>query len=141
MKLHPLSRHLPAIAALLLMLGVAAGAFGAHALRAHVDAAMLATWQTAVLYQLIHGLGLLLVCALHNRLHPVWAQRGTRLLLAGTLMFSGSLYLLVLGGPVWAGIITPIGGSCFLLGWALVAVASWRHDPSEPVPSSIRSHA
>ncbi len=118
------------------MLGVAAGAFGAHALRARVDAAQLAVWHTAVLYQLVHGLGLLLVSALHTQLHPVWQRWAVRLMLAGILMFSGSLYLLVLAGQRWLGAITPLGGSLMLLGWALVAIAAWRHRPPAPKDSS-----
>ncbi|MBX7020205.1 DUF423 domain-containing protein [Providencia rettgeri] len=106
--------------------GVGLGAFGAHALRAMVDASALATWQTAVLYQLLHGLGLLLIAALGNRLHPAWQSRSAVLMLVGVLIFSGSLYILVLSGVKWLGAITPIGGVAMILAWLCLAFAAVR---------------
>lgn len=113
-------------ASLLLMLGVGTGAFGAHGLRAHVGADMLAVWQTAVLYQLVHALGLLGVAALRPRLHAGLASAATAFLLAGILIFSGSLYALVLSGVRMIGAITPLGGVSFMIGWLLLALAAWR---------------
>lgn len=113
-------------ASLLLMLGVGTGAFGAHGLRAHVGADMLAVWQTAVLYQLVHALGLLGVAALRPHLHAGLAAAATAFLLAGILIFSGSLYALVLSGVRMIGAITPLGGVSFMIGWLLLALAAWR---------------
>jgi len=127
------TRILVIIAALLLMVGVAAGAFGAHGLRAHVSADMLTVWQTAVLYQLIHALGLLALAALRPQLARGAATAGASFLLAGIVIFSGSLYVLVLTGTRAIGVITPVGGVCFLIGWLLVALAALRAPRAEAV--------
>ena len=100
-------------------LGVAAGAFGAHGLRDRLDAGSLATFETAVRYQLIHALALLVAS---QRSTQAPAARGAGLAFAiGILLFSGSLYALALGAPRAIGIITPFGGLSFLAGWALLA--------------------
>lgn len=112
--------------ALSLLAGVAAGAFGAHGLRQAVSPDMLAVWQTAVLYQMVHGLGLLALAALQGRLAAGPARWAGRFMVAGILIFSGSLYVLVLSGITVLGAITPIGGVCFIVAWALVALAAWR---------------
>ena len=111
------------------MLGVGTGAFGAHGLKAHVTADMLAVWQTAVLYQLVHALGLLGTAALRPQLHPRLSTAAALFLLAGILIFSGSLYALVLSGIRGIGAITPIGGVCFMIGWLLLALAALRERP------------
>lgn len=120
------SRYLVIIAALTLMIGVAAGAFGAHGLKRVVDADMLAIWQTAVLYQLIHGLGMLLIALL--ALHGSSTQLGNAgaVMFAGVVVFSGSLYLLVLTGTTWLGAITPLGGAAMIVAWAMVAWTAYR---------------
>ena len=109
------------------LLGVALGAFGAHGLKSRVPAEMLAVWQTAVQYHLIHALGLLAVGIL-LKLFPETALLRTSgwCLTGGIVLFSGSLYLMVLSGLRPLGMITPIGGVLFLLGWLLLAVAIWR---------------
>ena len=105
------------------LLGVAAGAFGAHALRARLDAPALAVWETAARYQLFHALALLAVALAASRWPaPGWAAAGW-LFVAGTVVFSGSLYLLVLTGTRWLGAVTPLGGLCLLAGWAMLAWA------------------
>ena len=104
-----------------MLLAVALGAFGAHGLKSRVSAEMLAVWQTAVLYHLVHALGLLLVglLALHLPVRAVgWALQG------GIVLFSGSLYLMVLTGIRPLGMITPLGGVAFLVGWLLLAQAA-----------------
>lgn len=111
-------------AAILLMLGVTAGAFGSHALRNVVHINMLAVWHTAVLYQLLHGLGLLALVAITPHLQPRCARLAGPTLLLGTLLFSFSLYALVLTNTTWLGFITPIGGMLMIAGWGLVAVAA-----------------
>lgn len=104
-----------------MLLAVALGAFGAHGLKSRVSAEMLAVWQTAVLYHLAHALGLLLVGLLALHL-PVRAAGWT--LLVGIVLFSGSLYLMVLTGIRPLGMVTPLGGVAFLAGWLLLALAA-----------------
>jgi uncharacterized membrane protein YgdD (TMEM256/DUF423 family) len=104
-----------------MLLAVALGAFGAHGLKSRVSAEMLTVWQTAVLYHLVHALGLLLVGLLALHL-PVRAAGWT--LQAGIVLFSGSLYLMVLTGIRPLGMITPLGGVAFLAGWLLLALAA-----------------
>lgn len=111
-------------------LGVALGAFGAHGLEEVLKAnGREATWDTAVLYQFVHA-GLLLVIG-------VWVEKGspskflrlaTWLLVAGILVFSGSLYLLSLTNIKWLGAITPIGGLSFLAAWAFFFFHSFRNN-------------
>lgn len=120
------SRYLVLIAALVLMTGVAAGAFGAHGLKRIVDADMLAIWHTAVLYQLVHGIGMLLAALLATHFAPSLLNTAAALMFAGVLVFSGSLYVLVLTGTPWLGAITPIGGLAFIAAWAMVAWAAYR---------------
>jgi uncharacterized membrane protein YgdD (TMEM256/DUF423 family) len=108
------------------MLAVGIGAFGAHALKSHLDEYALSIYQTAVQYQFYHSLALLgvgLLC--------LWYPQ-SRLLLAsgiaffaGILVFSGSLYLLSFTGIRWLGAITPIGGLAFIAGWVLLLVTAW----------------
>jgi uncharacterized membrane protein YgdD (TMEM256/DUF423 family) len=108
------------------LVGVAAGAFGAHALRARVPADLLVVYETGARYQMYHALALLAV-ALAAARWPAggWTLPGW-LFTAGIVVFSGSLYLLALTGTRWLGAITPIGGVCFLAGWALLALAGMR---------------
>lgn len=111
-------------AALALLIAVAAGAFGAHGLKAWVSPERLAVWQTAVLYQLVHGLALLALIALGNRLQTSLRSKACVLMSAGIVIFSGSLYALVLSGITALGAITPIGGAALLAAWALVIWAA-----------------
>ena len=113
-----------AFGALCLLTGVGAGAFGAHGLKQVVSPSLLAVWQTAVRYQLVHGLGLLILVALAPHLNAALSRHAIRLMAAGIVIFSGSLYALVLSGYTMLGAITPIGGVAFILAWALVAVAA-----------------
>ena len=107
------------IAAVLCFLAVALGAFGAHSLRSALEArGMLDVWNKAVFYHFIHAIALL-VLALYGTIN----RGACLLLLIGILLFSGSLYLLALTNLRWLGPITPIGGLCFLAGWAWSAVA------------------
>ena len=99
------------------LLGVAAGAFGAHALRARLSAEMLAVWETAVRYQLFHALALLATAWALSRWPGRQGIAAGWLFVAGTLLFSGSLYALSVGGQRWLGTITPLGGVAFLAGW------------------------
>ncbi|HKL27234.1 MAG TPA: DUF423 domain-containing protein [Desulfuromonadales bacterium] len=115
------------IGSLSALLGVALGAFGAHGLKSRVHPDMLAVWQTGVQYHLVHALGLLLIAILCQLLPQAGLLRPAGwVLLAGTLLFSGSLYLMVLTGVRALGMITPLGGIAFLLGWLLLALAAWQ---------------
>jgi len=116
-----MSRYFFTIGAVLAGLAVAAGAFGAHMLGDLVSAARLDTFQTGVTYQMYHALALLAVGWI-SRTEPKKFQDAGYCFLAGILLFSGSLYLLVLADIPWLGAITPFGGLAFLAGWALLAV-------------------
>ena len=105
--------------------GVALGAFGAHALRDTFDAAQLELWKTAQEYQIWHALGLVLVGILEAQRKKPLALVGW-LLIAGTLLFSGSLYALAFTGQNWLGAVTPLGGACFIAAWLAFAVACGR---------------
>jgi uncharacterized membrane protein YgdD (TMEM256/DUF423 family) len=104
------------VAGMLGFAGVALGAFGAHALSSRVPPERLATWNTAVLYHLLHAVALLAV-AVAGRWDIRWPAR---LWLTGILLFSGSLYALVLTGITRLALITPVGGLCLLAGWGAV---------------------
>ena len=107
-------------------LGVALGAFGAHGLKARVGPELLETWETAARYQLVHALALLATAWAASRWPgPVVSAAGW-LFLAGVLLFSGSLYALVLTGVRALGAVTPLGGLCFIAGWLALALAAWR---------------
>ena len=107
-------------------LGVVAGAFGAHGLKAWVSPELLAVFETGVRYHLIHALALLAVAWASTR----WASAAIRaagwLFVAGILVFSGSLYVLTLTGIRALGAITPFGGVAFIAGWLLLAWGAWR---------------
>ncbi len=110
-------------------LAVAAGAFGAHALRSQLTADMLDVFQTGTTYQMYHALALLAVGILLGRFSAdgsVWLNWSGWLFVAGTLLFSGSLYALSLSGVTWLGAITPLGGLAFLGGWLALAIGLLR---------------
>ena len=107
-------------------LGVAAGAFGAHALRARLDPRMLEVFETAVRYQMFHALALFAAAWLWQQTSTTAAQVAGWAFVAGILLFSGSLYALALTGVRGLGAITPIGGVAFLVGWAALALAATR---------------
>ncbi len=111
------------IGSLLAGLGVVLGAFGAHALKATISANLLEVFETGVRYQMYHALGLMALAWAISR----WPERGLSsaawLMLAGTVVFSGSLVLLSVTGARWLGAITPIGGVLLIAGWMLT---TWR---------------
>jgi uncharacterized membrane protein YgdD (TMEM256/DUF423 family) len=116
-----------ALAAVLLFVAVAAGAFGAHALKTRLEPELLAAWLTAVQYHFWHGLALL-ASGLLLMQKPESAALGIAawLFVAGIVLFSGSLYALALTGIRVLGAVTPIGGVAFLAAWAAFAWAAWR---------------
>lgn len=108
-------------------MAVALGAFGAHGLKARLAADLLATFETGVRYQMYHALALLAVAWAITR----WGGSGLPvaagwLFVAGTVLFSFSLYALALTGVRWLGAITPLGGVAFVAGWLCLALAAWR---------------
>ena len=108
------------------LLGVAAGAFGAHVLRGRLTPDDLQIFETAVRYQMYHALALLAVGLFSIRFASASATAAGWCFLAGIVIFSGSLYLLVLSGARWWGAVTPIGGVGFLIGWLFLLWAALR---------------
>ncbi len=106
---------LAALAVLLL------GAFGAHGLKGKISPEDLTIFETGVRYHMYHALGLILLSVLGLYYYPEMIQLPAMLLSVGILLFSGSLYILVLTGLRWMGAITPIGGVAFIAGWLLLA--------------------
>lgn len=116
------------LASLLLALAVALGAFGAHALKSRLAPDLQAVWQTAVDYHAWHALGLFGVgLYLLHRPEAAGAAWGAWLLIGGIVLFSGSLYALALGGSRGIGAITPVGGTAFIAGWLVFALAVWKN--------------
>lgn len=105
-------------------IGVGAGAFGAHALRARLEPRMLEVFETGARYQMYHAVALLGVAWVASRWPGAWTTASGWLLLAGTVLFSGSLYAMALTGVRALGAVTPIGGVCFIAGWVCLAVAA-----------------
>lgn len=132
------ANHFPVLAAALFgATGVGIGALGTHALEPTLDAAgMMHAWDTATRYQMFHALALLGVGAwvrtaagvAENR--ALWAARWWTF---GTILFSGSLYGLALGGPGarWLGPVTPVGGVLLILGWCYLLAAAWGSNTSD----------
>jgi uncharacterized membrane protein YgdD (TMEM256/DUF423 family) len=112
-------RWVTAAGAALGALGVALGAFGAHALKARVDAEALGWWHTGVEYQMWHAVAVLAL-GLAGR---SWVRMPAWGLVAGTLVFSSTLYAMALGAPRWLGAVTPVGGAAMIVAWTLLC---WR---------------
>ena len=112
--------------ALLAATGVMLGAFGAHALGDGLGPERMEWWHTAVQYQLWHAVGLVALAALPTPRPGLPAL----LLTVGTLIFSGTLYLMALTGVRWLGAVTPIGGTLMIAGWFLLAWRAWRQRPA-----------
>jgi uncharacterized membrane protein YgdD (TMEM256/DUF423 family) len=118
------NRNILLAGAIFMALGVLLGAFGAHALKKILSSEMLAVYQTGVEYQFYHALGLLLVGLTGFQIESKWIRWSGILLVAGIILFSGSLYVLALSGIKGFGAITPIGGISFVAGWVCLAVAA-----------------
>ena len=121
-----MSRQFIPIAALSAFISVAAGAFGAHSLAGLLSPDRLEVFETAARYQMYHALALLVVGWLAAQTPSRALQVAGWLFVIGTLLFSGSLYLLTLSGIRWLGAITPLGGLGFLGGWLALAWGCWR---------------
>ena len=111
-----------ALGAVNAVIAIAAGAFGAHALRERLDARALEVFETAARYQMYHALALVLCGVIATR----GATTAGWILQAGIVLFSGSLYVLALTGTKGLGAITPVGGLAFLVGWMWLAWSAWR---------------
>lgn len=127
MSKHTLQQKLFIAGTLLMALSVALGAFGAHALKGAISDQRLATFDTAVKYQIIHALGLIVIAAMHRRLHRYILLKFYYMILIGVFLFSGSLYALATSSlwtdmnVNWIGAITPFGGALFILSWIYLA--------------------
>jgi uncharacterized membrane protein YgdD (TMEM256/DUF423 family) len=113
------------VGALLGFAGVAAGAFGAHALRSRLAPDLLAVFEVGVRYQMYHALALLLLGLWGTRLGAGSLRLAGLCFTGGVLVFSGSLYALALSGQRWLGAVTPLGGLLFLAGGVVLVVAAW----------------
>jgi uncharacterized membrane protein YgdD (TMEM256/DUF423 family) len=121
-----MTRTFFALGALSALLAVAAGAFGAHALRARLVPDMQTVFETSVRYHMYHALALFVAAWAFTRWPGGPVIAAGWLFVVGTVLFSGSLYLLALSGQRWLGAITPLGGLAFILGWAALAWAALR---------------
>lgn len=114
------------IVAIVMAFAVAIGAFGAHGLKAHLDAYGLAIFKTASFYHFIHGIGMFIVLILADKMSVKLSSLSFFSFFVGIFLFSGSLYVLALRSafpsiPGWLGAITPLGGLAFILGWLGIA--------------------
>lgn len=119
-----MTRYFGTIAALSAFIAVAAGAFGAHALKARLEPDLLTVFETAARYQMYHALALFIAAWLAMQEPCIWAVRAGWCFIIGTVLFSGSLYALALSGVRALGAITPLGGVAFLAGWICLALAA-----------------
>lgn len=115
-----------ALGGVLAALAVGLGAIGAHALKSQLTPDRLETFQTAVQYQMIHAIGLILVgiVSLHNRSR--WSDASGWAMLVGILLFSGFLYAWLATGQRWFVHLVPVGGVLYIIGWLLLAIGAWR---------------
>jgi uncharacterized membrane protein YgdD (TMEM256/DUF423 family) len=120
------ARKTLAIAGALIALATVLGAFGAHALKAHLSQDKLLVYETAVRYHFIHALGLLAIGVLLRSVDGELLRWSATLVLIGIILFSGSLYWLTFGAPRIVGVVTPIGGLALIAGWILFATTMWR---------------
>jgi uncharacterized membrane protein YgdD (TMEM256/DUF423 family) len=124
----PITHKYRLLGSLLALSAVLFGAFGAHALKETLSAHdSIQTWETAVRYQMWHALALMLLSI--NDLSNNLPKMTGPCFVIGSLLFSGSLYGLALDGPKWLGPITPLGGLCLMIGWALLVYSSLKNRP------------
>jgi uncharacterized membrane protein YgdD (TMEM256/DUF423 family) len=121
------SGRILAIAGVLLALATVFGAFGAHALKAHLSPDRLQVYETAVRYHFFHALGLLGIGLALRTIDSGPLRWAAMLIVIGIVLFSGSLYALTFGAPRPIGIVTPVGGLALIAGWICFAAGVWRH--------------
>ena len=121
-----MSRTFFLLGSLFAFLAVAAGAFGAHSLKAKLPAELLSVFETAVRYQMYHALALCAAGWASYQYQHVALRTAGWLFVCGIVLFSGSLYALAFSGAGWLGALTPLGGFAFLAGWALVGWGCWK---------------
>lgn len=122
MSLSKTSRNLIIIGAISGFLSISFGAFGAHAIKQWMSADLMAIYQTAVSYQIYHSLGLILIALVYQQQQHKLIKIAGWVMLAGIIIFSGSLYTLSLTDTRWLGAITPIGGTLLLFAWLLLGL-------------------
>ena len=115
------------LGSLFAFLSVAAGAFGAHALKSILDPNMLMVYETAAKYQMYHAFALFVVTWQMTRLPASRVSLAGWLFCLGIILFSGSLYIVAVFGLKGFGAVTPLGGVAFLTGWAILGWTAWRH--------------
>jgi uncharacterized membrane protein YgdD (TMEM256/DUF423 family) len=121
-----MERVFAAAGAVSALIAVAAGAFGAHGLRRSLPPDLLATFETAARYQMYHALALLVTAWAWAQWRSAAIRVAGWLFLAGTILFSGSLYLLALTDSRWLGAVTPLGGITLIAGWGALAAGAWK---------------
>jgi uncharacterized membrane protein YgdD (TMEM256/DUF423 family) len=121
-----MERTFAVLGAVSAFVAVAAGAFGAHALKARLSPDLLAVFETGARYQMYHALGMLAAAWASSRWPGAAAAAAGWLFVLGTVLFTGSLYALALTGVRWLGAITPLGGVAFLLGWLALGWSALR---------------
>jgi uncharacterized membrane protein YgdD (TMEM256/DUF423 family) len=124
--MNAIARNILIAAGLLLALGTIFGAMGTHAMRARLTPDQLNVFETAVRYQFYNALGLLGIGAVALSVTPPQLRWAAILIVAGIVLFSGSLYAASLGAPRAIHMLPPIGGLCLIVGWVVFAVAIWR---------------
>lgn len=122
----PLHKGLLVVGALLGFIGVALGAFGAHALKDKMAPHLLNILEIGVRYQLFHALLIVVLSGLASVFNPQWMAGAGWLIVLGVVLFSGSLYLLALTGIKQWGAVTPVGGVTLLAGWICIVVGAWK---------------
>ena len=126
--LEPFARQCIVVGACLMLLGVIAGAFGAHLLEARLAPKQFASFQTGALYHLLHAVGLLLIGVVAQTSGPTpWLRASARLMVLGVACFSGAIYLITTGAPRALGMLAPVGGLSFMAAWLLLAIHAWKH--------------
>ena len=108
------------------LVGVGAGAFGAHGLKGRLDPEILSIFEVGARYQMYHAFALIAAAWLQTKWPSKLVTIGGWMFVAGTILFSGSLYMLSMTGEKWLGMITPFGGLAFMAGWACLAWAAWK---------------
>ncbi|MEM9821935.1 MAG: DUF423 domain-containing protein [Bacteroidota bacterium] len=123
-----MTKKLIQLASLMALLAVVLGAFGAHGLKALITPEKIQVFEVGVRYHFYHSLAIGFIALAMSQFNSKWLERGAWMFLIGILLFSGSLYLLACRAPLdiehwaWLGPITPIGGTCFIIGWAFIFI-------------------